>query len=147
GLLEVEPGEIAVVQRGIKFRVELPDGAARGYVCENYGSLFRLPDLGLIGANGLAAPRDFLTPVAAFEDVEGDFEVVAKFAGRIGAPASTTRRSTSWRGTATTRRTSTTSAASTPSTPSRSITPIRRSSPCSRRRPRWRGRRTSTSSS
>ncbi len=83
GVLEVEPGEIAVIQRGIKFRVELPDGAARGYVCENYGSLLRLPDLGLIGANGLAAPRDFLTPVAAFEDVEGDFEIVAKFAGRV----------------------------------------------------------------
>ena len=83
GVLEVEPGEIAVIQRGIKFRVELPDGAARGYVCENYGALLRLPDLGLIGANGLAASRDFLTPVAAFEDVEGDFEIVAKFAGRV----------------------------------------------------------------
>src|SRR5207244_4755252 len=59
------------------------DGAARGYVCENYGALLRLPDLGLIGANGLAASRDFLTPVAAFEDVEGDFEIVAKFAGRV----------------------------------------------------------------
>src|SRR5256714_7874708 len=83
GVLDVEPGEIAVIQRGIKFRVELPDGAARGYVCENYGALLRLPDLGLIGANGLAASRDFLTPVAAFEDVEGDFEIVAKFAGRV----------------------------------------------------------------
>ena len=83
GKIDVEPGEIAVIQRGIKFRVELPDGAARGYVCENYGSLLRLPDLGLIGANGLAASRDFLTPVAAFEDVEGDFEIVAKFAGRV----------------------------------------------------------------
>jgi len=83
GVLDVEPGEIAVIQRGIKFRVELPDGAARGYVCENYGSLFRLPDLGLLGANGLAASRDFLTPVAAFEEAEGDFEVVAKFAGRV----------------------------------------------------------------
>jgi homogentisate 1,2-dioxygenase len=83
GKIDVEPGEIAVIQRGIKFRVELPDGAARGYVCENYGALLRLPDLGLIGANGLAAPRDFLTPVAAFEDVEGDFELVAKFAGRV----------------------------------------------------------------
>jgi len=83
GVLDVEPGEIAVIQRGIKFRVELPDGAARGYVCENYGALLRLPDLGLIGANGLAASRDFLTPVAAFEDVEGDFQIVAKFAGRV----------------------------------------------------------------
>jgi homogentisate 1,2-dioxygenase len=83
GLLEVEPGEIAVIQRGIKFRVELPDGVARGYVCENYGALLRLPDLGLIGANGLAASRDFLTPVAAFEDVAGECEIIAKFAGRV----------------------------------------------------------------
>ena len=83
GVLDVEPGEIAVIERGIKFRVELPDGAARGYVCENYGALLRLPDLGLIGANGLAASRDFLTPVAAFEDVEGDVEIIAKFAGRV----------------------------------------------------------------
>ena len=83
GTIDVEPGEIAVIQRGIKFRVALPDDAARGYVCENYGALFRLPDLGLIGSNGLANSRDFLTPVAAFEDVEGDFEIVAKYAGRL----------------------------------------------------------------
>ena len=55
-------GEIAVLPRGLKFRVELPDGEARGYVCENYGAQFRLPDLGPIGANGLANPRDFETP-------------------------------------------------------------------------------------
>ncbi len=83
GHIDVEPGEIAVIPRGVKFRVALPDGAARGYVCENYGALFRLPDLGLIGANGLANSRDFLTPVAAYEDVDGDFEIVAKFAGRV----------------------------------------------------------------
>jgi homogentisate 1,2-dioxygenase len=83
GNIDVEPGEIAVIQRGIKFRVALPDGAARGYVCENYGALFRLPDLGLIGSNGLANSRDFLTPAAAFDDAEGDFELVAKFAGRL----------------------------------------------------------------
>ncbi|MEY4560795.1 MAG: hypothetical protein RLZZ618_72 [Pseudomonadota bacterium] len=81
GILEVEPQEIAIVPRGIRFRVELPDGAARGYVCENYGAPFRLPDLGPIGSNGLAQARDFLTPVAAFEDREGDFELVAKFGG------------------------------------------------------------------
>ena len=64
GLLEVEPQEIVVIPRGVRFRVELPDGEARGYVCENYGALFKLPDLGVIGSNGLANPRDFLTPVA-----------------------------------------------------------------------------------
>ncbi|HVG27762.1 MAG TPA: homogentisate 1,2-dioxygenase, partial [Acidobacteriaceae bacterium] len=68
GVLEVKPGEVVVIPRGIKFRVELPEGKARGYVCENYGLPFRLPELGPIGANGLANPRDFLTPVAAFED-------------------------------------------------------------------------------
>ena len=46
GVLEVEPQEIAVIPRGVRFRVELPDGAARGYVCENFGALLRLPDLG-----------------------------------------------------------------------------------------------------
>ena len=73
GILEAAPGEIAVIQRGIRFRVELLDNVARGYICENYGALFRLPDLGPIGANGLANPRDFLTPVAAFEDRDGDY--------------------------------------------------------------------------
>lgn len=83
GILEVAPGEICVIQRGIKFRVELPDEQARGYVCENYGALLRLPDLGPIGSNGLANPRDFLTPVAAFEDREGELEVVAKYCGNL----------------------------------------------------------------
>ena len=82
GIVEVAPGEIAVVQRGIKFRVEVA-GPSRGYVCENLGPLLRLPDLGLIGSNGLANARDFLTPVAAFEDREGEFEIVAKFGGSI----------------------------------------------------------------
>ena len=72
-----------MIQRGIKFRVELLDGQARGYVCENYGALFRLPELGPIGANGLANPRDFQTPVAAYEDRAGKFETVAKFQGRL----------------------------------------------------------------
>ncbi|MCZ7566475.1 MAG: homogentisate 1,2-dioxygenase [Burkholderiales bacterium] len=85
GVLEVAPQEIAVVPRGVRFRVELPDGAARGYVCENFGSPFRLPDLGPIGANGLANPRDFLTPVAAYEDKEGRCELVAKFMGGLWA--------------------------------------------------------------
>src|SRR5690606_20948739 len=59
GVLDVEPQEIAVIPRGVRFRVELPDGAARGYVCENYGAMLKLPDLGPIGSNGLANPRDF----------------------------------------------------------------------------------------
>jgi homogentisate 1,2-dioxygenase len=85
GVLEVAPGEICALPRGLKFTVQLPDGSARGYVCENYGAMFRLPELGLIGANGLANPRDFLTPVAAYEDHEGDFELIAKFQGNLWA--------------------------------------------------------------
>ncbi|HUW53049.1 MAG TPA: homogentisate 1,2-dioxygenase, partial [Rhodanobacter sp.] len=77
GVLEVEPLEIAVSPRGVRFRVELPDAAARGYVCENFGALLRLPELGPIGSNGLANARDFLTPHAAYEDVEGAFELIA----------------------------------------------------------------------
>jgi homogentisate 1,2-dioxygenase len=68
GIIDVEPGEIAVIPRGVKFRVELRDGPARGYLCENYGNPFTLPERGPIGANCLANPRDFLTPVAAYED-------------------------------------------------------------------------------
>ncbi|WP_295939636.1 homogentisate 1,2-dioxygenase [uncultured Xanthomonas sp.] len=83
GTLEVAPQEIAVIPRGVRFRVELPDGPARGYVCENFGGLLRLPDLGPIGANGLANPRDFLTPVAAYEEDEGEFELIAKFQGHL----------------------------------------------------------------
>ena len=70
GLIECEPGEVAVVPRGVKFRAELPDGASRGYVCENLGGAFTLPERGPIGANCLANPRDFMTPVAAYEDRE-----------------------------------------------------------------------------
>jgi homogentisate 1,2-dioxygenase len=83
GQIHLAPGEIAVIQRGIKFRVELLDKEARGYICENYGAMFRLPDLGPIGANGLANARDFLTPEAAYEDREGDFRVVSKFCGNL----------------------------------------------------------------
>jgi homogentisate 1,2-dioxygenase len=85
GVLEIGSGEIAVLPRGLKFRVELPDGEARGYICENYGGQFRLPDLGPIGANGLANPRDFETPVAWFEDAEGAMQQVAKFGGNLWA--------------------------------------------------------------
>ena len=83
GLLEVEPQEIALIPRGVRFSVALPDGEARGYVCENFGAHLRLPDLGPLGSNGLANPRDFLSPHAAYEDREGDFELVAKFQGHL----------------------------------------------------------------
>ncbi|MBA3486792.1 MAG: homogentisate 1,2-dioxygenase [Lysobacter sp.] len=83
GVLEVEPQEIAVIPRGVRFQVSLPDGQAQGYVCENFGALMRLPDLGPIGSNGLANPRDFLTPHAAYEDKEGAFELIAKFQGHL----------------------------------------------------------------
>jgi homogentisate 1,2-dioxygenase len=83
GVLDADPGEICVLPRGLKFRVELPEGQARGYVCENFGAYLRLPELGPIGANGLANPRDFFTPAAAFEDREGEFRVVARFQGRL----------------------------------------------------------------
>ncbi len=83
GLLAVEPGSIAVVPRGVKFSVELADGSARGYVCENYGMPFRLPELGPIGANGLANARDFETPGAAFEDRDVATQVVVKYGGTL----------------------------------------------------------------
>ncbi|WP_284619386.1 homogentisate 1,2-dioxygenase [Aquabacterium humicola] len=83
GVLDVKPGEIALVPRGVVFKVELPDGASRGYVCENYGAQFRLPELGPIGSNGLANPRDFQAPVAAYEDTGGAYELIKKFGGRF----------------------------------------------------------------
>ena len=85
GRLEVAPGEIAVIGRGMRFRVEIGDAEARGYVCENYGAVFVLPELGPLGANGLAQPRDFLTPVAAYEDRDGAVEVIEKFGGHLWA--------------------------------------------------------------
>jgi len=87
GRVDVEPQEIAVIPRGGRFRVELPDGTARGYVCENYGAPLRLPDLGPLGSNGLANPRDFLTPNAAYEEREGEFELVVKFMGNLWTAA------------------------------------------------------------
>ena len=82
GIINVTPGEIAVIPRGIKFRVEI-GGPVRGYICENYGLPFRLPELGPIGANGLANARDFLAPTAWFEDVAGETDVIAKFGGHL----------------------------------------------------------------
>lgn len=83
GVMDVAPEQIALIPRGLRFRVDLPDGAARGYVCENYGALFRLPELGPIGANGLGNARDFETPVAWYEDDDTPHEIVQKFAGRL----------------------------------------------------------------
>src|SRR5207344_2103220 len=83
GVLEVEPQEIAVLPRGLRFRVELPDGAARGYACENHGAPFRLPELGPIGANGLANARDFLAPVAAYEEDAASVQLVRKLMGAL----------------------------------------------------------------
>ncbi|HEY1144188.1 MAG TPA: homogentisate 1,2-dioxygenase, partial [Sphingomicrobium sp.] len=83
GRLEVGPGDVALVPRGMKFRVKLIDGEARGYVAENHGHSFRLPELGPIGANGLASARDFEVPAAAFEDRDETTEVVQKYLGSL----------------------------------------------------------------
>jgi homogentisate 1,2-dioxygenase len=85
GVLHVAPGEIAVIPRGIRFAADLPDGTARGYICENYGELFTLPERGPIGANGLANERDFLAPVAAYEEDRRAVQVVEKFGGNLWA--------------------------------------------------------------
>jgi homogentisate 1,2-dioxygenase len=82
GRIEIAPLQVALIPRGLRFRVEA-EGPARGYVCENYGQAFRLPDLGPIGANGLANPRDFETPTAWFEDQDAPCEVIQKFQGRL----------------------------------------------------------------
>ncbi len=83
GVLETAPGEIALIPRGMRFRAELPDGPSRGYICENFGAAFRLPELGPIGSNGLANTRDFLTPVAAYEERDTPHELITKFAGNL----------------------------------------------------------------
>jgi homogentisate 1,2-dioxygenase len=87
GTLAVSPGEIALVPRGIRFRVALPDGQARGYLCENFGAAFTLPERGPIGANGLASERDFLAPTASYEETRGPVQVVQKFGGNLWAAA------------------------------------------------------------
>jgi homogentisate 1,2-dioxygenase len=83
GVIEIEPGEICVIPRGVMFRVELVDGPIRAYVCENYGGSFTLPDRGPIGANCLANPRDFLAPVAAYEDVDAPHTLYVKWGGEL----------------------------------------------------------------
>jgi hypothetical protein len=83
GRIDAEPGEIVVIPRGVKHRVELTDGPARGYLCENYGGAFKLPERGPIGANCLANSRDFLTPVAAYEDRDAPTELYVKWGGQL----------------------------------------------------------------
>ena len=83
GVMEIAPGMIAVIPRGITFNVELMDAFAGGYVCENSGSPFTLPQLGLIGSNGLASPRHFLYPKAAFEEVDGDISLMCKYQQQV----------------------------------------------------------------
>lgn len=83
GVIEIEPGEICIIPRGVIFRTELVDGPARGYVCENYGGAFTLPYRGPIGANCLANARDFLAPVAAYEDVERPHTLYVKWGGEL----------------------------------------------------------------
>lgn len=83
GTLCVAPSEIAVIPRGVKFQVELLDPIIKGYICENFGAPFSLPDLGPIGSNGLASPRDFLFPTAQFEDKSGTFNLICKYANKL----------------------------------------------------------------
>jgi homogentisate 1,2-dioxygenase len=83
GIIDLEPKEIAIIPRGLLYRVELMDGPARGFVCENYGEKFELPARGPIGANCLANPRDFKAPIAAFEDHEVPSTVTIKWCGQF----------------------------------------------------------------
>ncbi len=83
GTIDLAPKEIAIIPRGMVFRAEVVEGPARGFVCENYGQKFDLPSRGPIGANCLANPRDFLTPVAAFEDREVPSTVTVKWCGQF----------------------------------------------------------------
>lgn len=83
GHIEADPGSIVVMPRGTKFRLDTAGEPLRGYISENYGARLRLPELGPIGANALANPRDFETPVASYEDIDGDIECVQKYAGRL----------------------------------------------------------------
>jgi homogentisate 1,2-dioxygenase len=87
GRMDLSPQEIAVIPRGLRFRVDLPSGAARGYICENFGAPFKLPDLGPIGSNGLANARDFQIPCARYEDLQSRCELVAKFQGKLWSAA------------------------------------------------------------
>lgn len=83
GELELKPGEICLIPAGIKFKVELIDKEIRGYLLENFGPHLRLPELGPIGANGLAYPEHFLCPVAEYENYDGQVELIVKFQDKL----------------------------------------------------------------
>ncbi|GJE85537.1 homogentisate 1,2-dioxygenase [Phanerochaete sordida] len=83
GRMMVFPGEVAVVQRGLKWKVSVPDGKAMGYIQEIFGMHYELPELGPLGASGLANPRDFEHPVAHFDVDQSDWEVLYKLGGQL----------------------------------------------------------------
>ncbi|KAH8646821.1 homogentisate 1,2-dioxygenase [Xylariales sp. PMI_506] len=83
GHLMVRPGELAVIQAGMRFSVTLPDGTGRGYIQEIYGSHYELPELGPVGSNGMALPRDFQYPVASFDVDQSTWQVVVKLTGEL----------------------------------------------------------------
>ncbi len=83
GKLSLSPGEIVVIPRGVRFKVTLDSPQIKGYICENFGSPFTLPDLGPIGSNGLANPKDFLIPHAAFEQKQEECWLLAKFDSKL----------------------------------------------------------------
>jgi homogentisate 1,2-dioxygenase len=84
GVIEAVPNEIVVIPRGMRFRLDLAGSQpVRGYVCENFGATFSLPELGPLGSNGLANARDFLAPVAAYEDIDKPHELIEKFMGHL----------------------------------------------------------------
>lgn len=82
GLLEISPGMIGVIPQGIKFKLELLETYAAGYLCENKGRPFTLPQLGFMGANALANPRHFLYPKAKYEESKGSVEIICKYQQR-----------------------------------------------------------------
>jgi homogentisate 1,2-dioxygenase len=83
GLLQVKPGEICVIPRGVKFKIEIADGPISGYICENYGAPYKLAERGPVGANGYANQRDFMYPVAWFEDNDKPCSLVTKYCGEF----------------------------------------------------------------
>ncbi len=83
GALSIKPGDIGLIPRGVKFRIQLHSSKARGYLCENYKTPFMLPELGPIGSNGLANTRDFIIPSAHYEDLTGEFQLITKYQQRL----------------------------------------------------------------
>ncbi len=83
GHLTLIPGEMLVIPRGVKFQVDILSDYARGYICENFGMPFTLPDLSIVGPNCLAQERHFQAPVAAYEDKSGDYLLLTKFQGKL----------------------------------------------------------------